>query len=129
MLLDLGCKYVILGHSERRHKLGESDSFINQKARFALAAGLDVILCVGETLEQREAHRTEAVLDRQLIQGLAGLSADTLPRLTIVYEPVWAIGSLGHHATLQQAQEAHSVIRRRFGQLFDEKSAKTLDIQ
>ena len=69
------------------------------------------------------------MLDRQLIQGLAGLSADTLTRLSIAYEPVWAIGSLGHHATPQQAQEAHAVIRRRFGQMFDEKSAQTLAIQ
>ena len=129
MLLDLGCKYVILGHSERRHKLGESDTFINQKVRVALDAGLDVIFCVGETLDQREADQTEAVLDRQLIQGLAGLSADTLTRLSIAYEPVWAIGSLGHRATPQQAQEAHAVIRRRFGQMFGEKSAQTLAIQ
>ena len=129
MLLDVGCKYVILGHSERRHKLGESDAFINQKVRVALAAGLDVILCCGETLDQRKAEQTEAVLDRQLIQGLAGLSADTLPRLSIAYEPVWAIGSPGHHATPQQAQEAHAVIRRRFGQMFDEKSAQALVIQ
>ena len=129
MLLDLGCKYVILGHSERRHKLGESDAFINQKVRVALAAGLDVIFCVGETLDQREADQTEAVLDRQLTQGLAGLSADTLTRLSIAYEPVWAIGNLGHHATPQQAQEAHAVIRRRFGQMFGEKSAQALAIQ
>ena len=129
MLLDLGCKYVILGHSERRHKLGESDAFINQKVRVALAAGLDVILCVGETLDQRKADQTEAVLDRQLIQGLAGVSADTLTRLTIAYEPVWAIGSHGHHATPQQAQEAHAVIRRRFAQMFGEKSAQALAIQ
>ena len=78
MLLDLGCKYVILGHSERRHKLGESDAFINQKVRVALAAGLDVILCVGETLEQRKANQTEALLDRQLTQGLADVSAGYL---------------------------------------------------
>ena len=129
MLLDLGCKYVILGHSERRHKLGESDTFINQKVRVALAAGLDVIFCCGETLDQRKADQTEAVLDRQLIQGLAGLSADTLTRLSIAYEPVWAIGSLGHQATPQQAQEAHAVIRRRFGQMFEEKSAQALAIQ
>ena len=88
MLLDLGCKYVILGHSERRHKLGESDAFINQKVRVALAAGLDVILCVGETMEQRNANQTEARLDRQLTQGLAGVSPDTLTRLSIAYEPV-----------------------------------------
>jgi len=129
MLLDLGCKYVILGHSERRHKLGETDAFINQKVRVALAADLDVILCVGETLDERNTGQTEAVLDRQLIQGLAGLSADTLIRLIIAYEPIWAIGSTGHHATPQQAQEAHAVIRHRFGQIFGEKSAKTLAIQ
>jgi triosephosphate isomerase len=129
MLLDVGCKYVILGHSERRHKLGESDTFINQKVRAALAAGLDVIYCCGETLDEREAGQTEAVLGRQLIQGLAGLSADTLTRLTVAYEPVWAIGNLGHQATPQQAEEAHAVIRRRFGLMFDEKSAHTVAIQ
>jgi len=129
MLLDLGCKYVILGHSERRYKLGESDAFINQKVRVALAAGLDVILCVGETLEQRNANQTEALLDRQLTQGLDGVSPDTLTRLSIAYEPVWAIGNLEHHATPQQAQEAHAVIRRRFGQMFGEKSVQTLVIQ
>jgi triosephosphate isomerase len=129
MLLDLGCKYVILGHSERRHTMDESDTFINQKVRVALAAGLDVILCVGETLDQREADQTEAVLDRQLIQGLAGVSPDTLTRLSIAYEPVWAIGGHGHHATPQQAEEAHAGIRRRFGQMFGEKSAQTLAIQ
>ena len=128
MLLDLGCKYVILGHSERRHKLGESDTFINQKVLVALAAGLDVIFCVGETLDQREAKQTETVLKRQLTQGLAGLTADTLARLSIAYEPVWAIGSSGHHATPKQAQEAHAVIRRCFGQIFGEQSAETLAI-
>jgi triosephosphate isomerase len=79
MLLDLGCKYVILGHSERRDKLGETDAFINQKVRFALAAGLDVILCVGETRDQRDAGQTDAVLDRQVTQGLAQLSAELEP--------------------------------------------------
>jgi triosephosphate isomerase len=129
MLLDLGCKYVILGHSERRHKLGESDAFINQKVKFALAAGLDVILCVGETLAQRDANQTEAVLDQQLVQGLAGVSPDTLSRLSIAYEPVWAIGNLKHHATPEQAQEAHGFIRRRFGQIFGDKSAQALSVQ
>ena len=129
MLLDLKCKYVILGHSERRHKLGESDACINQKVRVALAAGLDVIFCVGETLDQREADQTEATLDRQLIQGLAGLSPATLTRLSIAYEPIWAIGSLGHHATPQQVQAAHAVIRCRFGQMFGEPAARMLTIQ
>jgi triosephosphate isomerase len=129
MLLELGCKYVILGHSERRHKLGESDAFVNQKVRVALAAGLDVILCVGETLEQRNANQTEALLDRQLTCGLADVPADTLTRLSIAYEPVWAIGNLEHHATPQQAEEAHTVIRRRFAQMFGKKSAQALAIQ
>lgn len=128
MLLDLGCKYVILGHSERRHKLSESDTFINQKVIVALAAGLDVIFCVGETLHQRESGQTEAVIQRQLMQGLANLSADKLSRLNIAYEPVWAIGNLGHHATPQQAQDAHAIIRRCFSQMFEEKSAQTLAI-
>jgi triosephosphate isomerase len=129
MLLDVGCKYVILGHSERRHILGETDGFINQKVLIALAASLNVILCVGETLDQRKTGQTETVLDRQLVQGLAGLSADTLPRLIVAYEPVWAIGSTGHHATPQQVQEAHAVIRRRFSQMFGEKAAQSLPIQ
>jgi triosephosphate isomerase len=129
MLLDVGCKYVVLGHSERRHKLGESDAFVNQKVRFALAAGLDVILCVGETLDQRKANQTEALLDRQLVAGLAGVPTDTLGRLSIAYEPVWAIGNPNHHATPEQAQNAHAIIRRRVGRLFDEGSAQAISIQ
>ncbi len=129
MLLDVGCKYVILGHSERRHKLGESDAFINHKVRVALDAGLDVILCVGETLDQRKANQTEALLDRQLTQGLAGIPRDTFSRLSIAYEPVWAIGNPSHHATPEQAHEAHEFIRHRFGQRFDDKSAQALAIQ
>jgi triosephosphate isomerase (TIM) len=129
MLLDLGCKFVILGHSERRHKLGESDAFISQKVRFALTAGLDVILCVGETSDQRKANQTEAVLDRQLVQGLVDVSADILTRVTIAYEPVWATRSSGHEATPQQAQDAHALIRRRFARIYGEKSAQKLFIQ
>jgi triosephosphate isomerase len=129
MLLDVGCKYVILGHSERRHKLGESDAFINQKVRFALAAGLDVILCVGETLEQRNSNQTEVLLDGQIIAGLAGVSKASLSCLSIAYEPVWAIGNAEHHATPEQAQEAHAIIRRRLRQLFDETSADAIPIQ
>jgi triosephosphate isomerase len=128
MLLDLGCKYVILGHSERRHKLGESDAFIDQKVRMALAVGLEVILCVGETLNERNAKQTEAVLDRQITLGLAGVTAATLSRLSIAYEPVWAIGNLAHHATPQQAQDAHAGIRRRFAQIFGEPTARALVI-
>jgi triosephosphate isomerase len=128
MLLDLGCKFVILGHSERRHKLGESNGFINQKVHVALDAGLNVILCVGETLEQREAKQTTEVLEQQIILGLAALSADSLPRLSIAYEPVWAIGNTGHHATPQQAEEEHIVIRKRLAQMFG-KPAQSVVIQ
>ena len=128
MLLDLGCKFVILGHSERRHKLGESNAFINQKVHAALDAGLNVILCVGETLEQRESKQTAEVLEQQIILGLAGLSTDLLPRLSIAYEPVWAIGNTGHHATPEQAEAEHIVIRKRLAQMFG-KPAQSVVIQ
>jgi len=129
MLLDLGCKYVILGHSERRRILGESDVFINQKVQVAVTAGLNVILCVGETLDQRKAEQTEAVLDRQLTQGLADVLSGDLSRMTIAYEPLWAIGNLGHHATPQQAQDSHALIRRCFSRIYGEKSAQAVVIQ
>jgi triosephosphate isomerase len=128
MLLDVGCRYVILGHSERRHKLGESDAFINQKVRAALAAGLQVIFCVGETLQEREANRTEAVLESQLVHGLAALKGEQLGALVIAYEPVWAIGT-GRNATPEQAQEAHAYIRRRIARSFGEERAAALPIQ
>ena len=128
MLLEAGCKWVIVGHSERRHGLGETDELLNKKAKAALAAGLSVIFCVGELLAEREASQTEAVLDRQLTQGLVGLAADSLPKLVVAYEPVWAIGT-GKVATTEQAQAAHAFIRRRFGELFGEKPAAELLIQ
>jgi len=129
MLLDLDCKYVIVGHSERRHVLGESDEFINNKVRFALAAGLDVILCVGETLEQRNTRQTEAVIDRQLNSGLANVADAELSRISVAYEPVWAIGNAEHHATPEQAATAHAMLRARFGKLFGEPAAEVLTIQ
>ena len=129
MLLDLGCKYVLLGHSERRHKLGETDEFINHKIRVALAAGLDVVFCVGETLAQREAGQTDAVLDRQVSHGLADVAADAVSHLIVAYEPIWAIGKTGHQATPEQAEGAHALIRRRFGRMFGEASARELAIQ
>jgi triosephosphate isomerase len=129
MLLDLGCKYVILGHSERRHKLGESDAFINEKVNCALVAGLDAILCVGETLEEREAKQTEEVLDLQLSKGLAGVPPAALSHLSIAYEPVWAIGNEDHHATPQQAHDAHVLIRRKLSHIFGETRAQKLTVQ
>jgi triosephosphate isomerase len=128
MLLDLGCTYVILGHSERRHILGESDAFINQKVECALAAGLNAILCVGETLEQRKAKQTEAVLDSQLSQGLANVPPEFLSRLSIAYEPVWAIGNALHHANPQQAHDAHLLIRRKLSQICGETWAHKLPV-
>ena len=128
MLRDVGCQYVIVGHSERRHKLGESDAFINRKVKAGLAAGLRVILCVGETLEERDANQTDAVFHRHVTEGLTGLTEEVLPRLVIAYEPVWAIGT-GRNATPEQAQAAHAFIRRRFGEMFGEKAAETLPIQ
>ena len=129
MLLDLGCKYVIVGHSERRHKLGESDTFINQKVECALATGLHVILCVGETLEQRGAQQTEAVLDRQLSTGLANVPPEFLSQLSIAYEPVWAIGNAEHHATPKQAHDAHSLIRQKLSQIIGDIWAQKMAIQ
>ncbi len=128
MLLDAGCKYVIVGHSERRHVVGEKDAIINDKAKAALAAGLSVILCVGEKLDERDANKTEAVLDNQLTWGLKEIPADQVGRLVIAYEPVWAIGT-GRNATPEQAQQAHVFIRWRFSQIYGEKAANALRIQ
>jgi triosephosphate isomerase len=128
MLVDLGCKYVILGHSERRLKLNESDRFINQKVLAALATGLNVIFCIGETLDQRQANQTDEVLKRQLNQGLAHVSPADLNRLSIGYEPVWAIGGAGHVDTPEQAQETIGVVRRRFSEMFGDAPADALVI-
>jgi len=110
MLRDLGCRWVILGHSERRALLHESDELISRKAVRVLQTGLLVILCVGETLEQRQAGQTEQVLDRQMEGSLAGVSADQMAQVVLAYEPVWAIGT-GVTATTDQAQAAHGHLR------------------
>jgi len=128
MLLDVGCRYVILGHSERRHVIGETDAFINRKVHAALAAGLQVILCVGEKLEERDGNRTEAVLETQLKGGLHGLKAEQMGRLVIAYEPVWAIGT-GRNATPEQAQQAHVFIRGQVKQMYGDAVAQALIIQ
>lgn len=128
MLLDAGCRYVILGHSERRHIIGESDEFIHRKVDASLAAGISVILCVGETLQQREREETEAVLDGQLTSALNGIAQTHLDRVVIAYEPVWAIGT-GRNATPEQAQQAHAFLRGRCAELFGEAAAERLLIQ
>jgi triosephosphate isomerase len=130
MLLDVGCKYVILGHSERRRnpELVESDGFINRKVHAALAAGLHAILCLGETLEERKAGQTEAVLEAQLAGSLAGLDPPRMARVVLAYEPVWAIGT-GHSATPEQAQQVHAFLRCRIGETFGDETAAALPIQ
>jgi len=110
MLRDARCQYVIIGHSERRHIIGEDDELINAKVKAAVNGALAPILCVGEKLDQREAGETEQVVEEQLSKGLAGLAADDLSNLVIAYEPVWAIGT-GRNATPQQAQDVHTFIR------------------
>ena len=110
MLVDLGCQYVILGHSERRTLFGETDAIVNAKTKAALVAGLTPIVCVGETLEEREGGRTDAVVTTQVRGSLAGLSAADIEKIVVAYEPVWAIGT-GKVATPLQAQEVHALIR------------------
>jgi triosephosphate isomerase len=117
MLQEAGAEYVILGHSERRRLFHETDETVNRKLVAALGAKLTPIVCIGETLEEREANQTLAVLDRQIKQGLDGLTGDHLASLVIAYEPVWAIGT-GRNATPEQAGDAHAHIRTRIRQWF-----------
>ena len=119
MLKEFSVRYVILGHSERRQYQKESDELISKKAQAAHAASLKPIVCVGETLAEREAGRTEKVLETQVRGSLAGLSKDQMVETIIAYEPVWAIGT-GKTATTQQAQEAHAFIRGLLVKLYDE---------
>lgn len=128
MLKDLGVDVVILGHSERRAIYGENDAFINRKVKLALTHGFEVILCVGETLEEREAGEAEAVCKTQLLGGLEGLSKEDLEKVTIAYEPVWAIGT-GKTATPEDADAIHAYIREEVEKLFDKDAADKVIIQ
>ena len=128
MLRDLGCKYVILGHSERRHVLGESDKTINKKVHAALAAGLTPIVCVGEMLDQREANKTAEVVRVQFDGSLAGVSDEQMLKIVIAYEPVWAIGT-GKVATPQQAEEVHLDLRKLVEDRYNREVAESLRIQ
>ena len=110
MLKSVGCEYVILGHSERRHIFGESNEMINKKIKKALSAGLKPIFCVGELLEERERGTTNDVVKKQILKGLAEISADEMKNIIVAYEPVWAIGT-GKTASPAQAQEVHEFIR------------------
>lgn len=128
MLKDIGCVYVLCGHSERRHVIGETDELINKKVAAAIASGLLPILCVGELLSEREASQTSDVVNRQLKGGLAGLNAEKVSALTIAYEPVWAIGT-GLTATPDQAQEVHKLIRKLLAEMYDDDLAQSTRIQ
>jgi triosephosphate isomerase len=128
MLLDVGCRYVILGHSERRTLFGDTDAGVNAKAKAAIAAGLIPIVCVGETLEEREAGRTDAVVSQQVTGSLAGLDEAALERIVVAYEPVWAIGT-GKVATPEQAQEVHALIRGLLAGLSSPATAAKVRIQ
>ena len=128
MLKDLGCHYVILGHSERRHILGECDTVINQKVHAALGLGLKPILCVGEMLEERETGQTEAVVRRQMEGSLKDVSVEQMGELVIAYEPVWAIGT-GKVATPEQAQSVHADLRRMIESCYNSEVAGKVRIQ
>lgn len=127
MLLDAGCSHVIIGHSERRQMFGETDETVNRKILAAIRAGLTVIFCIGETLDQREAEETFRVLERQVKAGLKDIPAEATGSLIIAYEPVWAIGT-GKTASDEQAQEAHAFIRQLIAGLYSESVASEMRI-
>ena len=128
MLLELGCKYVIIGHSERRQYFGETDETVNKRLRQALNKGLLPIVCVGETLGERESGKANQVIEGQLKGALKDVATDEMERVVVAYEPVWAIGT-GKTATPEQAQEIHQFIRANIKALYDDATAAALRIQ
>lgn len=127
MLTDIGCKFVILGHSERRHVLGENDEQINKKVHAALAGGLIPVLCVGELLEEREAGQTQAVVQSQINGSLANIDEVQILQVVIAYEPVWAIGT-GKTASPEQAQEVHADLRKMLSERYNPTSVEAVRI-
>ncbi len=127
MAKDVGCKYTIIGHSERRKYFGEDDVMINSKIRLALDNGLEVIFCIGESLEERENGKMEEVVKTQLLGGLQNISKGDLVKIVIAYEPVWAIGT-GKNATPQEAQEVHALIREELAKKYDQEAADNTSI-
>ncbi len=128
MLRDVGASVVLVGHSERRHVIGESDVLINHKVRAALDGGFEVILCVGEKIDQRERGQTDAINAAQVSYGLAGVDPKQMPKVTIAYEPVWAIGT-GKTAQPADAQQAHQAIRQTLAAMFGQEIADATRIQ
>ena len=127
LLKDAGCQYIIIGHSERRQLFGETDELVNRKAHAVAEAGLGTILCIGETLEERESDSTLDVLRRQVRFALRNLSIEQMTHVVIAYEPVWAIGT-GVTASNEQAQEAHAFVRALVGELYDQATADAIRI-
>ena len=127
MLKSIGCKYVILGHSERRNIFGETDELINRKIKQALISELTPIFCMGETLEQREDGITNDVIKKQISEGMKGLSEEDVNKIIIAYEPIWAIGT-GKTATPDQAQEVHKFIRSLLRENFSENSSQNIPV-
>ena len=127
LLADAGCSHVIIGHSERRQYFGETDATVNKKSKAAIAAGLTAIVCIGETLDEREGDRTFTVIENQLKGSLAGFSSPELASVIVAYEPVWAIGT-GKTASDAQAQEVHAFIRSLLGKNFDQATAEATRI-
>ncbi len=127
MLKDVGCTYVLCGHSERRHVIGETDELVGRKLAASISGGLLPVLCVGELLEERDAGQTEQVVARHLRTGVSGLSAEKMSAVTIAYEPVWAIGT-GRTATPQQAQEVHAFIRNWLAEAYDKTLAEEIRV-
>jgi len=128
MLLEAGAEYVIIGHSERRQYFGETNETVNKKLKKALSIGLKPIVCIGETLADREAGTTEAVVGKQVKEGFVGLTAEEMKGTIIAYEPVWAIGT-GKTATAEQAEAVHAFVRNLVAQLWDKETADTVIIQ
>lgn len=128
MLREVGCQYVIIGHSERRQYFGETDETVNRKIRSAIRSDLKVIFCIGETLEEREGGKTFSVIERQLVEGLKGIEEEMMGKIVIAYEPVWAIGT-GRTASPQQAGEVHRFIREKIEKLYSKRTSETLRIQ
>ena len=128
MLLTCGCEYVILGHSERRQFFGETDETVNRRLKTALRAGLKPIVCLGESLDERQADRTEQVVEAQMRGALNGLSADDVQGITLAYEPVWAIGT-GLTATPEQAEAVHGFLRQVLARLYRDEGAQAVRIQ
>ncbi|MDR0399193.1 MAG: triose-phosphate isomerase [Endomicrobium sp.] len=123
MVKDTGCSYVLIGHSERRQYFNETDETVNKKTKAALVAGLIPVICIGETLKEREQNITFKVIEKQIKEGLAGLTPQQAETIVIAYEPVWAIGT-GKTATPDQAQEVHAFTRNVYSQMYGDASQK-----